>query len=130
MSSAHSASEERTNEWTSQVYGFFEKPKLVQTDDNRMAHEFKCAKPGCMARIRRYLDTKDAKSTGNLRKHVKSCRSEEVLQAADSVANADDVRQKIIPNILKNGTITDAFKIKTRGKGTYSHRPHTREQTK
>jgi hypothetical protein len=61
---------------------------------------------------------------------VKSCWSKEVLQVADSVANADDIRQKIIPNILKNGTITDAFKIKTRGKGTYSYRPHTREQTK
>ena len=57
------------------------------------------------------------------------CWGTAVVDTADSAANADEVRKAIIPNILKNRSISMAFKLKKR-MTTYSHHQHTREQTK
>ena len=124
----HSKLEVRKNERNSPIYAFFEKPKVIK-QGGRPAHEFKCSRRGCAGRVRRYLDTKDAGSTGNLRKHARSCWGIAVVNAADSAASADEVRKVIIPNILKDGSIAVAFKLK-KGATTYSHHQHTREETK
>ena len=116
------------NERNSPVYAFFENPKLVD-QRGRPAHEFKCHRRGCAAMVRHYLDTKDVGSTGNLQRHARMCWGTAVVDAADSAANADEVRKAIIPNILKDGSISMAFKLK-KGTTTYSHHQHTREQTK
>ena len=47
------------------------------------------------------------------------CWGTAVVDAADSAANADEVRKAIIPNILKDGSISMAFKFK-KGTTTYS----------
>ncbi|KIK78711.1 hypothetical protein PAXRUDRAFT_45056, partial [Paxillus rubicundulus Ve08.2h10] len=61
------------------VNAFFEvTPKIIEID-GRCAHEFKCSTHGCKVTIRRYLDKKDTCSTGNMRKHVKSCWGPKVL---------------------------------------------------
>jgi hypothetical protein len=44
-----------------------------------------------MARVRRYLDTKDARSTGSLRRHAKVCWGSNIIDAVDSAINADEV---------------------------------------
>ncbi|KIM56424.1 hypothetical protein SCLCIDRAFT_132771, partial [Scleroderma citrinum Foug A] len=115
-------------EWHSPIYAFFENPKVVN-EGGRLAHEFKCHKWGCAAKVRCYLDTKDTGSTGNLRKHAQSCWGIAVVNAAYNAASADEVRKAIILNVLKDGTISVAFKLK-KGLTTYSHHQHTREQTK
>lgn len=104
-------------------------PKSIEVD-GRPAHEFKCGARGCKGTVRRYLDTKDAGSTGNLRRHAKSCWGIDVVSAADDAKNADEVRMSIRPGLLRDGSITTAFKRKGKGKVTYSHRQHTHQETK
>jgi hypothetical protein len=71
------------------------------------------------------LDTGDAKSTGNLRKHAKRCWGEEIVAAADKAKNANDVRNTTIKGCLNLESITAAFERTGKGKVSYSHRQHT-----
>ena len=97
-----------------------------------MSHVFKCRGKGCKTTICQFLDTKDAKSTGNMHKHVVvcSCWGKPVLTAADEAVNADEVCTKIVDGILKNGSITEAFERKGKGKRTYPNRPLTHAEIK
>ena len=52
--------------------------------NGRCVHEFACSIHGCKVKVHRYLDTKDARSTGNMRKHVRLCWGTEVLDAANN----------------------------------------------
>lgn len=92
------------------VYAFFDPTPQIIEIDGRRAHDFKCQAKRCKTKVRRYLDKGDARSTGNMRKHVRSCWGDEVLKAADQAKNANEVRQKII--------------------GSFSHRQHTRVETR
>ncbi|KAG1723998.1 hypothetical protein EDD22DRAFT_982907 [Suillus occidentalis] len=83
-------------EWVSPVYAFFDPTPCI---------------------------TEDVRSTGNMRKHVKSCWGEDALNAADDAKGADDV-------ILKNGSITASFERKGKGKVTYLHCQHTHGETR
>lgn len=117
-------------DWNSPVYAFFDPvPKFV-TIDGRRAHEFKCRAKSCKATVRRYLDKGDAHSTGNMRKHVRSCWGGDIMRAADDAKNADEVRHKIVRSVLRDGSITAAFERKGKGKVTYSHRQHTSTETR
>ncbi|KIM51314.1 hypothetical protein SCLCIDRAFT_143510, partial [Scleroderma citrinum Foug A] len=123
-------SEKKQKEWSAPIYAFFEPvPRNIEVE-GWPAHEFKCSARGCKGTVRRYLDTKDAGSTGNLRRHARSCWGADVVKAADDARNVDDVRTKIWPGLLKDGSITTAFKRKGNGQVTYSHRQHTRQETK
>lgn len=122
-------SEKKVRDWNAPIYAFFEPMPRVIEIEGRPAHVFKCNAHGCKATIRRYMDTKDAGSTGNLRRHAKLCWGSEVVSAADDARNADEVRTKMCPG-LKDGSITAAFERKGKGKVTYSHHPHTRQETK
>ena len=53
-------------DWTSLVYAFFNPIPTIQVIDGCHIHEVRCSTRGCKARIRRYLDTKDARSTRNM----------------------------------------------------------------
>ncbi|KAG0703263.1 hypothetical protein DFH29DRAFT_803739 [Suillus ampliporus] len=118
------------DEWVSPIYAFFDPtPHIVETD-RQQAHKFKCCAKACKASIRHFLDKKNARSTGNMRKHVKSCWGEEILSVADDTKDAKEVRTKIVGSILKNGTITASFERKGKGKLTYSHHQHTWAETK
>ncbi|KIK40538.1 hypothetical protein CY34DRAFT_24776 [Suillus luteus UH-Slu-Lm8-n1] len=66
-------------------------------------HVFKCMLKGCKVKIHRFLDKKDARSMGNMRKHVKACWGEEILQMADQVRNAEEVRGKGFQSLMKIG---------------------------
>ena len=78
--------------------------------------------------MRCYLDTSDAKSTGNLRKHAKICWGVETVAAADETRNVNDAREAL--KKVKDGSITEAFERVGKGKVTYSHRQHTTMQAR
>jgi len=78
--------------------------------------------------VRRYLDTTDAKSTGNLRKHAKVCWGEETVAAADKTRDIDAAREAL--GKLKDGSITEAFERVAKSKVTYSSRQHTTTETR
>jgi hypothetical protein len=61
---------------------------------------------------------------------IKLCWSDVVLQAADDAKDASEVRTKIVPGILQDGSITASFERKGKGKMTYSNRQHTCDETK
>ncbi|KAG1728881.1 hypothetical protein EDD22DRAFT_982682 [Suillus occidentalis] len=103
-------------DWNSQVYAFFHPIPKISEQNGRRVHEFRCQGKGCKATVRRYLNKGDARSTGNLRKHVRSCWGEDILKAADEVKDADEVRK----NIVGSG----------KGKITYSHHQHTCTETR
>ncbi|KAG1749457.1 hypothetical protein EDB19DRAFT_1629468, partial [Suillus lakei] len=117
-------------EWTSPVYAFFNPTPRIVEINGRRAHEFKCDARGCKTTIQRFLDKKDARSTGNMRKHVKSCWGDAALTAADDAKDAKEVQTKIVTGILRDGSITESFERKGKGKVTYAHRQHTRTETR
>ena len=117
-------------DWVSPVYAFFNPKPRINVVNGRRVHEFKCRAKGCNATTRRFLDKKDARSTGNMRKHVKACWGEDILAAADDAKDANEARTKIVGGILRNGSITASFECKGKGKVVYSHCQHTRAETR
>jgi hypothetical protein len=107
---------------------FFNPKPCIVTIEGRRAHEFKCLGKGCKATIRRYLDKKDARSTGNMWKHVRACWGKDALVAADNAKDATEARTKIVRGFLRNGSITASFEWKGKGQVTYSHCQHTRAE--
>lgn len=75
--------------------------------------------------VRRYLDTGDAKSTSNLRKHAKICWGEAAVVSADTTKNIQAARVALGKMTSVDSSITDAFQRAAKGKVTYSHRQHT-----
>ncbi|KAJ3498251.1 hypothetical protein NLJ89_g10242 [Agrocybe chaxingu] len=114
--------------WISPIYAFFNPTPDIGYEKGRRYHEFCCAAKGCRKGVRRYLDKTDAKSTSNMRKHAKTCWGVERVEAADSAANLGEARKMV--NSLKDGSITAAFERKGKGRVTYSHRQHTKAETK
>ncbi|KAH8073020.1 hypothetical protein BXZ70DRAFT_858951, partial [Cristinia sonorae] len=121
-----------SKEWTANVYACF-KPEVIaqESNDGRRFHRFTCAGTSCNAQITRYLDTGDASSTSNLRKHVKGCKSwgDEVLKSIDAMKDISQSREALAA-YSRNGDITVAFKRAGKGKVTFSARQHTRSQTR
>jgi hypothetical protein len=80
--------------------------------------------------VRRYLDTGDAKSTSNLRKHAKICWGEEAVAAADNTKDVFTAREalekmKILNSSITNSLITGVFERVAKSRVTFSHRQHT-----
>ncbi|KAG1722144.1 uncharacterized protein EDB91DRAFT_1064029, partial [Suillus paluster] len=117
-------------EWNSPVYAFFHPTPEITEFANCHVHEFKCQAKGYKVKVRRFLDKGDARSTGNMWKHVRLCWGEEVLKAADSAKDANEVCNKIVSSILRNGSITTSFEHKGKDKITYSHHQHTRTEAR
>jgi hypothetical protein len=90
-------------------------------------HDFTCNAKVCKGKgknsrlVRRYLDTRDSKSTGSLRRHAKVCWGEENVARADEVKNIDDARQALKGAKLINGTITAVFERIGKGKISYAN---------
>ena len=78
--------------------------------------------------VRRYLDTGDAKSTSNLRKHARLCWGVETVAEADDTKNYGAASEII--KLQRDGSITEAFERKGKGKVTCSHRQHTTTQSR
>lgn len=108
--------------------------------DGRRVHAFKCTSTKCLGKgrdrriVKRYLDTTDSKSTGNLRKHAKLCWTEDAIKAADATKDLDTARgvlKEAGSGKLRDGSLTAKFeRVSKGGKITYSHRQHTKTETK
>jgi hypothetical protein len=53
-----------------------------------------------------------------------------MLKLADTAKNPQEVWDKIAGAILKDGSVMAAFERKGKQKATYSHRQHTKQETK
>lgn len=112
------------------MYAFFTAPTVAYpAPGDRLAHAFRCVATGCKKVIHRFVDTRDVSSTSNLQRHVRSCWGEDVLDAAMEAKDLDEVREKIVASIKKNGKITTVFERKGKGE-TYSHQPFTKIETR
>ncbi|KAI0738567.1 hypothetical protein C8Q80DRAFT_1071694, partial [Daedaleopsis nitida] len=121
--------------WDAPVYTFYLPEVEIGHDRGRRYHAFTCARKGCKLvaekkTLKRFLDTADKKSTGNLRKHARVCWGAEILETADKAADADEVRRSILPGHLRDGSITAHFARKKGSAVTYSHRQHTKAETR
>lgn len=120
-----------SKEWTAGVYGFFKPDPIIEYANGRRAHTFICAATHCRGatrNVRRFLDTGDAKSTSNLRRHAIKCWGEENVDAARG-RPVDEIREAT-KGVSPSGSITAAFERKGKGKVSYSHRQHTRTETR
>ena len=118
-----------SKDWTNVIYAFYQKTPDIEEIRGRRAHTFTCSKPGCAHRVRRFLDTKDRLSTGNMYKHTRVCWGSEAIEAAKTYRNEKAAREPIAA-LGRSGTLPEAFgkqgarmNIKT-----YSITLHTREQ--
>lgn len=107
---------------------FFDQRPTIEEINGRRVHAFQCNATQCLGKtrgVRRYLDTKDAKSTGNMRKHAKVCWGDEAVAAADGTGSAINARAALEKMRKKDGSITAAFERSATSKITFSHRQHT-----
>jgi hypothetical protein len=118
-----------SKKWTSPIYAFFKPTLEIEYVSGRRCHVFLCAAKGCKQRIRRFLDKGDTGSTSNLRKHALSCWGELAMKAVMEHANLPDARESV-KGLIETGSITAAFERKGKGKITYSHKQHTKTETK
>ncbi|KAF8798677.1 hypothetical protein BYT27DRAFT_7122876 [Phlegmacium glaucopus] len=128
--SAEAELERLSKEWNSSIYVFFKQIPSITYIKDRRVHIFECAAARCLDKgngrmVRRYLDTGDAKSTSNLRKHAKICWGDEAVAAADNTKSIQAAREALENMVSVNSSITEAFKCVAKGKVTYSHRQHT-----
>lgn len=117
-------------EWNSPIYVFFKPIPTIEYIKGRRVHVFKCAAASCKGKgngrmVRQYLDTGDAKSTGNLRKHAKNCWGEDVVTLADGTKDVHAAREALKSAKLIDSSITAAFERVAKSRVTYSHRQHT-----
>ncbi|SJL03663.1 uncharacterized protein ARMOST_16509 [Armillaria ostoyae] len=123
--------------WTSPMYAFYSPIPEIEYRDGRKCHIFRCTAQAnvtrCGHRIVRYLDTKDAQSTSNLRKHARKCWGEDVIKEADEAGTLDAARtllRKDAGSDKRNGSITSHFARQGKGRVTYSHRQHTKQESR
>jgi hypothetical protein len=120
--------------WEAPIYAFFKPLPIIEyveviNKPTRRCHTFICRLTTCSnPGIRRYLDTKDCQSTGNMRRHAKECWGKDVVNKADSLGCADAARE-LMDNKTQS-SITSAFLRVKDSKKTYSTRQHTTVQVR
>ena len=116
---------------------FFKTTPAIEYINGRRVHVFECAAKGCKGRgngryVRRYLDTCDAKSTSNLRKHAKICWTDALVALADKTKDVKAARVALagLKDVDVDGSITAVFERLAKSKVTYSHRQHTKTEAR
>jgi hypothetical protein len=122
-----------SKEWNSPIYAFFKPTVTIEYIRDRRVHVFECSARHCKGKgngrmVRRYLDTSDAKSTSNLRKHAKVCWGEEEVAGADRTKDVHTAREAL--KNRRDGSITQAFERVAKATVTYSHRQHTTTESR
>jgi hypothetical protein len=121
-------------QWNTPVYAFFKPTPVIIHVDGRRAHIFECCVKTCKGRngrhVRRYLNTADATSTSNLRRHAKICWGQETVAAASSTHDVSTARTVLGKPVLKDGSITAAFERVKKEKLTFSHRQHSKAESR
>ena len=113
--------------WNSPIYAFFKPNPSIEYKDRQRSHVFQCNAKGCTKGICQFLDKGDALSTGNMRKHIKTCWGKEILDQVMQTKSFNAARDAV-KNYQSNGTITTTFEQKDAMKKSYSHLPHTKIQ--
>ena len=84
--------------------------------------------------MRRFLDTADKGSTGNMWKHAKHCWSDNIIQKADEAKDEhtlDDIRKGLAEAKKKqDGSIMGFFDRSGKGKLKYMARQHTYKEAR
>ena len=100
-------------------------------------HVFSCVAKSCKGKgkfsriVKRYIDKSDVSSTSNLRKHAKICWGDDVVKAADETKDLACAQAIVAKSGLENASITAMFeRVKGKGAVTYSHKQHTKTETK
>lgn len=113
--------------WTSPIYGFFNPVVVISHTGGRPYIEFVCSAKTCKgsggAGVRRFLDTKDKGSTGNMKRHATRCWGEETVNNS-LTSDVEGVRKGLATK--KNGSIIAAFEAKGKGVVSYSMTPLTK----
>ncbi len=118
--------------WNSPIYGFFEPTPIFSVVEGRECIDFICLAEYCCGtgtnqrRVRRYLDTKDKGSTGNMKRHAERCFSTKVV-ASSCNSNAEGVRKGVAKG-LRDGTIPMSFASRGAGVVSYSNSALTKSQ--
>jgi hypothetical protein len=108
----------------------------VQVVNDRRCHEFICGAPHCKGKgvkgrnVRRFLDTSDARSTSNLRKHAKMCWGAELVEQADGTKDITGIRAGLANAKVIDGSIIASFQRQGKGKITYRIRQHTYKEAR
>ncbi|KAF9038032.1 hypothetical protein BJ165DRAFT_1416792 [Panaeolus papilionaceus] len=117
-------------DWTAPIYAFYHPIPVIGHENKRRYHEFQCYVKGCDKKIQRYLDTKDATSSGNMRKHAKKCWGDEAVNTAGAARNVKAAREVLLKTKRKDGSLAAAFLAQGDTLLTYSHCQHTSQQTR
>ena len=126
--------EHLAKDWNSPIYAFFKPIPFVDHIDGRRVHIFECGAKPCKRKgrngqyVRRYLNTGDATSTSNLRRHAKICWGDDAIEAACRTKDACAARDVLAKTRVKDGSITAAFERVGKESVTYSHRQHTKTE--
>ncbi|KAL1745835.1 hypothetical protein HDZ31DRAFT_62707 [Schizophyllum fasciatum] len=121
--------------WTGFIYAFY-KPHVDldyvagKGGIRRLVHVFLCFNKGCKHTIRRYQDTTDKYSTGNMIQHAESCWGKDAVNVVQAHDDCDTAREKVVDPLKLLGKLTAAFARQGKGKITYSTRQHTKTETK
>ena len=107
---------------------FFHPVPTIGYEKSQRYHEFRCFASGCTKGVCRNLDKQDAKSTSNLHKHAKLCWGADTVKLATEAGDVGSARDTLSKS--KDGSIAAAFEIKGKGKVKYSHKQHTKTQTR
>ena len=120
--------------WKTPIYAFFRPSPAIEYIGGRRAHVFECGAKVCKGQgrngrnVRRYLNTADATSTSNLRRHAVACWGAETVTAAGSVRDVYAARTVLAKVKLRDGSIMAAFERVAKEKVTFSNRQHTRTE--
>ncbi|KAJ7078468.1 hypothetical protein B0H15DRAFT_735461, partial [Mycena belliarum] len=116
--------------WCSPIYNLYKAKVDVCYEGDRKYHLFHCASKKCKlgkhgkpGTVRRYLDSKDQASTGNLITHAKQCRGTQWVQ---NVMEGEKSKNKG----GRDGSIYAAFARLGQRVRSFSHRPHTSQETR
>ena len=129
MSYLSAYTERLKREWNSPIYTFFSPSPAIEYVGGRHSHVFRCAAKGCGKTVCRFLDKSNARSTGNLHKHVGKCWGEDVLHQVFEFGNVKAAHEAV-KSFTENRSITVAFEQKNKEQVQFSHRPHKKWQTR
>lgn len=123
-----------STKWVSPIYIFFRPTPRIEYVEGRHCHVFECAAGQCRAQngrdVRRFLNKGDGNSTGNLHRHAKCCWGEEAVESAAATRDLAGAREILEKSKLCDGSITSEFARIGKGKVTFSHRQHTKTESR
>ncbi|KAI6029023.1 hypothetical protein EDC04DRAFT_2605650 [Pisolithus marmoratus] len=120
-------SEQLKQDWNSPIYTFFAPEPTIEYVEGWCLHVFWCMAKGCKKGVGWFLDKSDAQLTRNMCLHIRGCWGEDTFHQASQTKSAMVVHEAV-KNYVKNGSIEVALDCK--GKVGYSHRQHTKIETR